>query len=107
MKKQTRLLIYSLMILADFFIQPHLFAATTKDVTGTEADQNLNKKLTGSDYVLETDQAMASDSLNRISGNIDMGFSAPENTFKSPDHYGAGPFAKEKAEISKASANSN
>ena len=54
-------------------------------------------------YVLETNDTMARESLNRVSGNIDLGFSAPENSFKSVDQEGVGPFAKEKAETKKQS----
>ena len=52
-------------------------------------------------YVVETSDESASESLDRISGDVDLGFSAPENTFKSTDHYGVGPFAKEEAEMRK------
>ena len=52
-------------------------------------------------YVVETDESTASESLNRVSGNIDLGFAAPENTFKSEDQDGVGPFAKEKAQYKK------
>lgn len=104
--KKMRLLIYSLIIFETFLLPGHLFAATAEEGMDTEANQNLNKKLIGNDFVLETDEAMASDSLNRISGNVDLGFSAPENTFKSSDHYGAGPFDKERAEERKISQNS-
>ena len=71
----------------------------------TNGDKDLSKNSSNSLYTVESDEAMASDSLNRISGNIDLGFSTPENTFRSPDHYGAGPFAKERAEEDKASEN--
>ena len=67
----------------------------------TEASQNLKKSLMNSPFVLETDQGSAAESLERISGKIDLGFSAPENTYKTEERPGAGPFAKEKAEAKK------
>ncbi|PIU40048.1 MAG: hypothetical protein COT00_03750 [Candidatus Omnitrophica bacterium CG07_land_8_20_14_0_80_50_8] len=54
-------------------------------------------------YVLESDSETASESLERISGKIDMGFSSPENSFKSDDHYGVGPTAYEKSRLGKQS----
>ncbi|GEM_PF-5285172 len=54
-------------------------------------------------FVLETNDETAAESLERISGKVDMGFSAPENTYQSEERPGAGPFAKEKAEIKKQS----
>ena|SRR3989338_7650230 len=72
----------------------------------TNGDEDLSKNSSSSLYTLETDETMASDSLNRISGNLDLGFSPPENTFRSPNHYGAGPVAKERAEEGKTGKNS-
>ncbi len=60
-----------------------------------------NDHLRDGSFVLETDEQSASDSLNRISGNIDTGFSAPENSYESQEHAGAGPFEKEKTEMRK------
>ncbi len=53
-------------------------------------------------YVVESDDESASESLNRISGHIDLGFSSPEQSYESSDHYTPSPFAKEKSEQKEA-----
>ena len=65
------------------------------------ASNSPRKSLMNSTFVLETDQESAAESLERVSGDIDLGFSAPENTYKTEERPGAGPFAKEKAELKK------
>ena len=37
-------------------------------------------------FVIETDEESAQESLNRVSGNIDRGFSSPEQTYQSEHH---------------------
>ena len=78
---------------------------TVSSVQKTKKDPKIQKSfktsLTTNVFVIETDENTASESLDRVSGQIDKGFSAPENTFKSSDHYGVGPFAQEKAEAAK------
>ena len=59
------------------------------------------ESLMNSGFVMETDDQSSAESLERISGKIDTGFSAPENTYKTEERPGAGPFAKEKAEEKK------
>ena len=55
-------------------------------------------------FVVETDAQSAADSLDRVSGKIDLGFSTPDQTFDSPDHYAPGPFARQQqADQTKAS----
>ena len=46
-------------------------------------------------FVVETDAESAAASLDRISGDIDLGFSAPDQTFHSLDHYSPGPFGRQ------------
>ena len=53
------------------------------------------KSLTDEIFTVETSEDDASESLDRISGNIDRGFSSKEYTYKSPHHGKAGPFAYE------------
>ena len=55
---------------------------------------SVHRSLKEEAFVVETDENSVSDSLNRISGNIDLGFSAPEQTYDSEDHYRAGPFGR-------------
>ena len=45
-------------------------------------------------FVVETDEDSVSDSLNRISGKIDLGFSSPDQSYRSSDHYAPGPFGR-------------
>ena len=75
--------------------------STQPERTKLDASDNLKKSLMNSTFVFETDQESAAESLERISGKIDMGFSAPEDTYKTEERPGAGPFAKEKAEEKK------
>ena|SRR3989338_8858865 len=49
-------------------------------------------------FVVETDENTAAESLDRISGQIDLGFLSPKQVFQSPNHYRAGPFSREKTE---------
>ena len=55
------------------------------------------KDLKDSKYVVETGPDDDSDSLNRISGRYDPGFSAPEQSFSSSHNYRPGPFGREEA----------
>ncbi len=45
-------------------------------------------------FTIETDEDSARDSLNRVSGTYDLGFSAPEQTYKSENHKSADPTKK-------------
>ena len=75
--------------------------SSEKSPSAEIGNTNFNKPLSMETFVVETNEDMASESLDRISGHIDTGFSAPENTYKSEDQKGIGPFAKEKAEEDK------
>ena len=57
--------------------------------------QQAHKSLKEEVFVAETDEGSISDSLNRISGNIDLGFTAPEQTYKSTEQYRPGPFGRQ------------
>ena len=46
---------------------------------------------------LETTEDDAKESLNRVAGEYDRGFSSSEQSYQSEDHYAAGTFAREKA----------
>ena len=49
-------------------------------------------------FSVSTEEMDSSDSLNRIAGKYDTGFSSAEQSYKAKDRAGAGPFAHEKAE---------
>ena len=44
--------------------------------------------------VVETDEESASDSLNRVAGEIDLGFSKPGQTYQSINHISNGPIER-------------
>ena len=52
-------------------------------------------------FSVSTQDLDSSDSLNRIAGNYDNGYSSPEQSYKPKEHAGAGPFAHERAEVAK------
>ena len=94
----TNLTVYIMAYLC-VFTQP----LSAKEGVSAEnnSKDNSKKSMANSGFVIETNEHMAAESLERISGKIDRGFSDPENTFKSDDHYGVGPFAKERVEEKK------
>ena len=79
-----------------FFIAGVLFLSAN-----VRADEDpiarAHKSLKDQVFVVETDSDSASDSLNRISGHIDTGFSSFDQSFESSDHYRSGPFAQQEA----------
>ena len=58
------------------------------DLPGS-APQSLKDRV----FVVETNENSASESLNRVAGHIDTGFSSFDQSFQSPDHYHPSPFA--------------
>jgi hypothetical protein len=63
--------------------------AEDKDVLG------VRRSLMDEVYVVETDEASSADALDRISGDIDLGFSLPEQSYESEGHSKASPFARQ------------
>lgn len=59
------------------------FAAQT---AFAEESRNMDTGFSNRVFVVETDEASATESLNRISGDIDLGFSAPEYSYESENH---------------------
>ena len=57
--------------------------------------QDVHKSLKDQAFVVETDEDSVSDSLDRISGQIDLGFSDPEQSYQSAGHYRPGPFGRQ------------
>ena len=58
---------------------------------------SVHKSLKDQAFVVESGDDSESESLNRISGQFDLGFSLPEQSFESSDHYRPGPFGREQA----------
>ncbi len=110
MKTRSRyILTFSLFLATLCALAPNAFSTDDASTPAVSTEQK-NKmadttvsttNLMSSGYSLETDDQSASESLERVSGKVDMGFSSPENSFKSPDHYAPGPFGKEKSEEQK------
>ncbi len=46
-------------------------------------------------YVVDSSELDPNESLNRVSGNIDRGFSGSDSTYQSASHYLAGPFGQQ------------
>ena len=110
MKKNIKIFASTFFLIISLWFDNSLYAEdktlvlnSTKKSQRPEAETSLGPKesLMNSAFVLETDQDSAAESLERISGKIDMGFSAPENTYKTEERPGAGPFAKERSEAQK------
>ena len=54
-----------------------------------------HKSLKDQAFVIETDEESSAESLNRISGNIDLGFTLPDQEYESSSHSLPGPFGRE------------
>ena len=79
-----------------FFLFFFLFSITAPAFPGGD---DFSKPLKDGVFSVSTDDMNSSDSLNRVAGTYDKGFSSPEQSYKSKEHAGAGPFAHEKAEM--------
>ena len=53
-----------------------------------------SKSLKDQIFIVDSDENSESESLNRISGEYDLGFSSSEQSFESTDHYRPGPFGR-------------
>ena len=72
--------------------------------TGQSPLQATQKSLKDEAFVVETDGESATDALNRVSGEIDLGFATPDQTYQSENQTKAGPFARQEVTDSKASS---
>ena len=59
-----------------------------------ELDSSLDSHLRDALFIVETDENAAAESLNRISGKIDTGFSSPQQSYKSENHRKRGPLSE-------------
>jgi hypothetical protein len=75
-------------ILTQFLLVSPLQSAEITDIQKQEPKRAL--------FVVETNEGMAEESLNRISGEIDLGFTTPDQSYKSENHALPGPLAREK-----------
>ena len=72
--------------------------------TGQSPLRATQKSLKDEAFVVETDDESTTDALNRVSGDIDLGFATPDQTYKSENQTKAGPFARQEVADSKASS---
>jgi len=78
------------------------FCGAARSDPGTASDAEAAKSPFDKDkrknlFIVATDDESASESLNRISGEYDLGFSSPAQSFESKDHYPASPYGREEA----------
>ena len=59
--------------------------------------ESIHRSLKDEAFVVETSDEDAAESLNRVSGKIDLGFAGEDYAYQSEHHYGAGPFAQSAA----------
>ncbi len=59
--------------------------------------KSIHRTLMDEAFVVETSDEDATETLDRISGDIDLGFSSKEDTYQSEHHYKAGPFGQSEA----------
>ena len=77
-----------------------VFAAAmccTPVFAGDDPFADTHKSLKDQAFVVETDEDSGTESLNRIAGNIDLGFTTPDQEFQSSDQYKPGPFSQEES----------
>jgi len=78
-----------------------LWVAAMAHATDTTQDDDplapAHKSLAETAFSVETDEQSASESLDRISGKIDLGFADPTQTYESSDHTRPGPFGRQDA----------
>ena len=77
-----------------------VFAWCLPGIADDDPFADTHKSLKDQAFVVETDEESSAESLDRVSGQIDRGFTAPDQQYKSPDHYPAGPFGQEEAKDS-------
>ena len=60
--------------------------------------EQTRKSLKDQTFVVETDEDMGKESLNRVSGQYDLGFTLPEQEYHSSSHTRAGPLRYEESQ---------
>ena len=88
-----------LFLLTLFFLSFTALAIADDRVgaTGQSPLQATQKSLKEQAFVVETDDETATDALNRVSGEIDLGFATPDQTYQSENQTKAGPFGRQEA----------
>ena len=85
-------------ILSLILLAAPAFAETAEKPSVSASDPfGVSRSLRDSVFVVETDDDSARDSLNRVSGEIDLGFTTSDQTFKSEDHHRPGALGRSQA----------
>ncbi len=98
----SKFFIFNTVFFLFLSLQASVFAAGEKIPTEilSPASDEPKKPLRDDVFSVSTEDLDLSENLNRVAGEIDRGFSSPEQSFSASDHTaGAGPFAREKAEM--------
>ena len=74
-----------------------LFLSTSACAYEEDLLASTHRSLKDEVFVVETQEDDATQSLNRVSGNFDLGFAPEEYTYHSDHHYKAGPFGQSEA----------
>ena len=98
-----RIAVLASIAVMGIFIHLDAFSAEEKKATADLLSKSPSRSL----FVVETDSDSAYQSLNRISGEIDPGFTTPDQTYDSSSHYHPSPFALSKASDSRDSSGTN
>ena len=90
MKRITPFFLGLFLVLA---LGPFSYAEEAAKKSSDPLAEITGRSFTQTIYVVETDEASARESLDRISGKIDLGFSSPDQSYKSEDQTKSGPLA--------------
>ena len=80
------------LLFSVFFLSLGAFA---KASDSDDPPAGTRKSLKDEIFTVETDETSASESLERVSGKIDLGFAAPDQTYQSSSHSRPGPFGRQ------------
>ena len=100
MKNKTIPLILSCLALTGLVYSKERGMSTEQPAKQDPASQQ-SSRLADQSFVVESSDTDLDDSLNRISGNIDLGFSSPDQSYQSEDQTKAGPFGRQELSDSK------
>ena len=67
-------------------------------MAGDDPLAGVHRSLKDEAFVIETDEESGSESLNRIAGDIDLGFTTPDQEYESTSQHKPGPFGREDIE---------
>ena len=80
-----------------FFFTTAVFIWCLPVIADDDPFADVHKSLKDQAFVIETDDETSRESLDRVSGEVDRGFTTPDQEYESSSHYRAGPFGREEA----------